>query len=110
MRGSPPLPEGVLVKTFLHNALSLLRDSADLGSTPLNEELAAVESFIAKGQFKLALNALAEAGHQTTPNAKFWHSLSNAARELGLKKKALDFQFVWTQAASLALEREVKGK
>lgn len=110
MRDSPPLPDDLLVKAFLHNALSLLRDGTDPGPTPLNEKLAAVESFIAKGQFKLALSTLAEAGHQTKPNAKFWHSLANAARELGLKKKALDFQFVWTQAASLALEREVKGK
>ena len=110
MRDSPHLPDDVLVKAFLHNALSLLRYGTDSGPTPLNEKFAAVESFIAKDQFKLALNALAEAGHQTTPNAKFWHSLSNAARELGLKKKALDFLYVWTQATSLALEREIKGK
>lgn len=110
MSDSRPLADGTLAKVFLGNALSLLRESGDSGPTPLHEELAAVEAFIAKNQFKLALNALAEAGHRTTPNAKFWHSLSNAARELGLKRKAQDFLFVWTQAASLALEREVKGK
>ena len=110
MRNRPSPPDDVLVKAFLHNALSLLRDGANPDPIPLTEKFAAVESFIANGQFKLALNALAEAGHQTTPNAKFWHSLSNAARELGLKKKALDFLYVWTQATSLALERETKGK
>jgi hypothetical protein len=110
MNDSHPQTDDTLVKTFLENALSLLREAEGNGHTPSREELAAVESLLAKGQFKLALNALAEVGKQTTPRAKFWHSLSNAARELGLSSRAEDFQFLWVQAASLALEREVKGK
>ena len=110
MSDSQPIADDALVRGFLENALSLLSESGDSCLTPLHEQLAVVESFIAKSQFKLALTALAEAGQQANPRAKFWHSLSNAARELGLKEEAQDFQFVWAQAASLALEREMKGK
>lgn len=52
------------------------------GSASLNEHLAAIEAFVEKGQFELALNRLAAASHKTTPRAKFWDSLSKAAGSL----------------------------
>lgn len=103
MRNREPQTGNNLVKMFLRNACSLLLERADSGSAPLGGVLAAAESFMEKGQFELALDALAEAGHTATPRAKFWNSLSKAAGELGLHKKAMDFQFLWVEAASLAL-------
>lgn len=99
-----------LVKVFLQNARSSLLADAESGSALVIEHLAVVEGFIEKGQFELALNCLAEAGHKTTPRAKFWDSLSKAAGDLGLSEKARDFQFLWVVTASLSLEREVNRR
>ena len=99
-----------MVNVFLHNALSSLLEITDSTSPPVIEHLAAIEGYIEKGQFKLALNSLAEAGRKAAPRAKFWDSLSGAAGKLELRELASEFQFLWAESASKSLERELNKK
>jgi hypothetical protein len=110
MRNHISQPDTNLTKAFLESAITLLAQADGSDSHTLRDALVAAERFMANTQFELALDVLAEAGRTTSPRAKFWDSLSKAAKEMGLREKAQEFSFLWAEAASASLQRQIGRK
>lgn len=95
----------VLVTELLSNARETLREQSDTYSPSVLEALSAFEHYLEHNELELALDAIAEAGQLTTPRARFWQSLIQAAEKMDLGEKAKEFQFLFVQAGARGITR-----
>ena len=97
-----------LIERFLLNAKASLLEHPDANSQNVNILVCEFDDYLGHNEFELALNAIAEAGRLVSPRGRFWHSLLQAAREMALHDKALEFQYLFVEAASNSLSQQVK--
>lgn len=97
-----------LIERFLRNARIDLPKQQD----PSPEFAALVtefDEFISRNELDPALDSIAAAGQMVEPGGRFWHSLLQAAQQMGRTEQAEDFQFRFIQAAIRGLKRAQEG-
>ncbi len=99
-----------LIERYLRNALSDFAEQPAIAIHSCTKLLEDAEHFLSHNELELALDSIAEAGGLSSPRARFWDSLRKAAEEMELTEKAEEFQFLWSEAASLSLQQEIDRK
>jgi hypothetical protein len=93
-----------LIEQLLNNARADLPEQ----SPPSPEFLACLtefEEFISHNELGLALECIADAGQLVETGGRFWHSLTQAADEMGLHEQAREFEFRFVLAAERVLAK-----
>jgi hypothetical protein len=99
-----------ITERFLENALSVLAEQPEVAVLSCSKFLEDAERFLSHNELEQALDSLAEAGKISSPRARFWDSLRQAAEQMELTEKADEFQLLWSEAASLSLQQEANRR